>query len=229
MRHRLAFPVAVALLAGGCSAVPERRPEPVPLPAQPTMEMIQAGQLARYAADLQVLVQGNATAQAEAIASARAGYDQAKVGPAALRYGLMLAAPAHPQRDARLAQHVLTEALSHTELLTPPERALGAVELARMDAELRLVNEIDRLVAERSQESERQRATSASTTTALNKRLQTEIEESAHCARRSTRRRPSSTPLHGWSAISATARQLPKDAIREPDYFPQGPYPARRR
>jgi hypothetical protein len=179
MRHSLAFPVAFALLAAGCSSAPERRPDPVPQPAQPTSEMIQAAQLARYAADLQILVQGNATAQAEAMASARAGYDQAKAGPAALRYGLMLAAPAHPQRDPRLAQHVLTEALSHAELLTPPERALGTVELARVDAELLLVNEIDRLVAERSQESERLKASSASATTALNKRLQSEMEESA--------------------------------------------------
>jgi hypothetical protein len=149
------------------------------MPAPPSIEVIQAGQLARYATDLQTLVQGNRTVQAELMNSARLAYDDAKAGPAALRYGLMLAAPEHPQRDARQAHHVLQEALARPELLTTAERALGAVELARVDAESRLVTEIDRLVAELQQERERLRTASTSANAASNRRLQTEMEESA--------------------------------------------------
>ncbi len=176
MRPRIPLCVAAVLLAG-CSSLPEHRPEAAPAPAPPSREMVQAAQLVRYVTDLQILVQGNETARAEVMNSARDGYENAKTGPGALRYGLLLAAPAHPQRDAKLAQHVLQEALAHTELLTPAERALGEVELARVDAELRLVTEIDRLVAELQQERDRLRAASANT--ALNKRLQAEMEESA--------------------------------------------------
>jgi uncharacterized protein YciW len=141
--------------------------------------MIQAGQLARYATDLQTMVQGNRTMQAELMNNARLAYDDAKAGPAALRYGLMLAAPEHPQRDAKQAHHVLQEALARPELLTAAERALGAVELARVDAESRLVTEIDRLVADLQQERERLRTASASANAASNRRLQAEVEESA--------------------------------------------------
>jgi DNA polymerase I-like protein with 3'-5' exonuclease and polymerase domains len=144
----------------------------------PSAESVQTALLARYTSDLQVLAQGNATSQAEAMQSARSGYEQAKAGPAALRYGLMLAAPGHPQRDAKLAQHVLQEAMAQPELLSMTERALGVVELARVDAELRLVTEKDRLIAALQQESEKLRAASANTASSK-RQLQTEIEESA--------------------------------------------------
>jgi hypothetical protein len=176
MRPSILLALAVVLLAG-CSSLPEREPAPAPSPAPPSSDMAQAGHVANYAASLQALVQGNATAQAEVMASARSGYDQAKAGPASLLYGLLLAAPGHPQRDVKSAQRVLQEALAHPELLTLAERALGAVELARADTELRLVAEIDRLVADLQQERENLRA--ATSNTALNRRLQAEMEESA--------------------------------------------------
>jgi hypothetical protein len=177
MRHRFPPFIAVALLAG-CSSTPELRPEPAPAASPPSAEMIQARQLARYASDLQTLAQGNPTARAELMNSARLGYEDAKVGPAALRYGMMLAAPGHEQRDARRAQHVLQEALARPELLTSVERDLGTVELARVATELLLVTEKDRLVAEHLQQ-ERDKTRAASENTALNRRLQTEMEESA--------------------------------------------------
>jgi DNA polymerase I-like protein with 3'-5' exonuclease and polymerase domains len=176
MRHSILLFIAAALLTG-CSSLPERGPDPAPSPAPPSVEMIQAAQLARYATDLQALVHGNRTVQAELVNSARLAYDDAKAGPAALRYGLMLAAPAHPLRDARLANHVLQEAMARPELLTVAERALGAVEISRVDTELRLVTEVERLVAELQKASERLRAAEANTT--LNRRLQAEMEESA--------------------------------------------------
>ena len=177
MRPRIWLLIAAAPIAG-CSSLPEIGPDPAPVPAPPSIEMIQAGQLARYATDLQTLVQGNRTMQAELMNSARLGYEDAKAGPAALRYGLMLAAPEHPQRNAKLAHNVLQETLARPELLTTAERALGAVELARVDVELRLVTEVDRLVA-LQQEREREQTASASANAALNRRLQTEMEETA--------------------------------------------------
>jgi hypothetical protein len=178
MRPRIWLLIAAAPMAG-CSSLPETGPDPVPVPAPPSIETVQAGQLARYATDLQTLVQGNRTVQAELMNSARVAYDDAKAGPAALRYGLMLAAPEHPQRDAKQAHYVLQEALARPELLTNAERALGAVELAQVDGELRQVTEIDRLVAELQQERERLRTASTSANAASNRRLQTEMEESA--------------------------------------------------
>jgi hypothetical protein len=176
MRPSVLLPIALVLLAG-CGSLPELVPAPAPSPAPPSSDLTQAAHLANYATALQTLVQGNATAQAEVMASARSGYDQAKAGPASLLYGLLLGAPGHPQRDVKSAQRVLQEALARPELLTLAERALGAVELARVDTELRLVAEIDRLVADLQQERENLRA--ATSNTALNRRLQAEIEETA--------------------------------------------------
>lgn len=139
--------------------------------------MVQAGQLARYASALQAIVEGNPTAQVEVMAAARAEYEGARRGPAALRFGLLLAAPGHPQRNATEAQRVLREALAQSELLSHAEQALGQVELARLEAELRLTTEIGRLTAD-LQERERSRAAAAADTT-LNRRLQAEMETSA--------------------------------------------------
>lgn len=178
MLHRSALLVAVALLPG-CASLPQSLAPAAPTAAAPSAELIQAAQMASYALALQTAVQGSPTEQAEVMAGARAGYDQAKSGPAALRYGLLLAAPGHPARDAALAQRLLREALARPELLSPVERALGTVELGRTDTELRLAAEVERLVGELQQERERARATPPSNNAALTKRLQAEMEESA--------------------------------------------------
>lgn len=181
MRHELPIAALLCLLAG-CAGTPGRREAlPVSSPSTPSAELIQAAQLASHAQALQAVILGSPTVQAEVMASARSAYDDAKAGPAALRYGLLLAAPGHPQRDAALAQRVLREALARRELLASGERALGEVELARVDAELRLVTEVSRLTAELQQEREKQRAAPATNQAlqTLNRRLQQETEESA--------------------------------------------------
>ncbi len=177
MLPRIPLLLAFALFAG-CASKPALREQHALSPAAtPSIEMIQGAQIGRYILALRTLVQGNPTAQAEVMADARAGYDQAKLGPAAVFYGLLLAAPGHPLRDAAQAQRVLSESLSRPELLTMVERALAVVELKRVEDELRLVTEKDRLVAEAQQERERQRT--APSIPALNKRLQSEIDENA--------------------------------------------------
>lgn len=169
--------ILLGVLLAGCTAISDRggsRPAPV---AAPSTETIQAAQLAAHIGALQLVVQGSPTEQAEVMAQARAGYDQARQGPAALRYGLLLAAPQHPARDPPLAQRLLREALSRPELLGIMERALATVELQRLDSELKLAGENERLVAEAQRERDRQR--NAPSAAALSRRLQAETEENA--------------------------------------------------
>jgi hypothetical protein len=167
----------LTMLAAGCSGMTTLRDKPAAA-TPPTGEIVQAAQLTSYITSLQQLVQGSPAEQAEVLAAARAGYEQAHSGPAALRYGLVLAAPAHPARDPVQAQKVLRETLARPELLSIPERALAIVELQRMEDELKLAAENERLVGEAQRERERQR-NAPSTSAAIQKRLQTEIDENA--------------------------------------------------
>jgi hypothetical protein len=167
----------LCLAMAGCSGLGGLRAEkPAAVPV-PSAESVQAAQLASYVTSLQQLVQGSPAEQAEIVAAAAAGYDQAHQGPAALRYGLVLAAPGHPARDPAQAQRVLRETLARPELLNIVERALAVVELQRVDAELRVTAENDRLVGEAQRERERQRT--APSLAAVNRRLQAEQEENA--------------------------------------------------
>lgn len=176
MRPERALALLCLALAGCGSMGSIKGDKPVVAPA-PTAESIQAAQLASVITGLQQLVQGSPAEQAEVVAAAHAAYDQAHQGPAALRYGLVLAAPAHPARDPALAQRVLRETLARPELLNTAERALAVVELQRVDAELRITAENERLVTEAQRERERQK--SAPSLAAVARRLQAEQEENA--------------------------------------------------
>ncbi len=167
--------VAALLLLCGCTALDGvNRPTAAP---PPPAEILQAAQLSSYLTSLQQLVQGSPAEQAEVLAGARLGYEANREGPTLLRYGLVLAAPAHPGRDPSHAQRLLREALSRPELLNLAERALAVVELQRVDDELRLAAENQRLVAEAQRERERQKTAAPNATTA--RRLQVEMEENA--------------------------------------------------
>lgn len=175
--HKL--PVALALvLLSGCSALQglDREQDRGQI-ALPTSEMLQAAQMSAYLTSMQRLVQGSPTEQAEVLAATRAGYEASREGSALLHYALVLAAPTHPGRDPVQAQRLLRESLSRPELLNTGERALAVVELQRMDEELRLTAENQRLVVEAQRERERERTTTPSAATA--RRLQTEMEENA--------------------------------------------------
>lgn len=169
--------VLLCLALGGCSSMGGLKGDKPVVAAGPSTESIQAAQLASYITGLQQLVQGSPAEQAEVVAAAHAGYEQAHQGPAALRYGLVLAAPGHPARDLPQAQRVLRETLARPELLNIVERALAVVELQRVDAEQRITAENERLVGEAQRERERQRT--APSVAAVTKRLQTEQEENA--------------------------------------------------
>lgn len=174
MPRNLPLLMATGLLAGCTGLQGLDAPAPV---AVPTSEMLQAAQMSAYLASLQRLVQGSPAEQAEVLAATRAGHEAVHEGPALLHYALVLAAPAHPGRDPGHAQRLLREALARPELLNTGERALAVVELQRVDDELRLVAENERLVAEAQRERERQRTTNSNAATA--RRLQTEMEENS--------------------------------------------------
>ena len=170
------------LLALGCSSLADlNRPPPAPVPSA---EIQNAGQLASYLEMLQRLVQGSPAEQAEILAGARAGYEQQHQGPAQLRYALALAAPSHAARDPALAQKLLRESLAAPERLTSVERALALLELQRVDTELRLQTENQRLVAALERERSRDRSsTGAAASAAATRRLQAEIDENARLKR----------------------------------------------
>lgn len=178
MRPELATCLLLGLLAG-CASLPAAR-SPAPSPPQ-VVESVQSTQLASLLAALLRVVEGTPAEQAEEIAVARAGYEQARQGPAVLRYGLLLAAPSHPARDPVQAQQLLREALARPELLSPSERALGLVELERITGELLARAENQRLVAELQQERDRQRNAPASA--AITRQLQLANEQNAQLRR----------------------------------------------
>jgi hypothetical protein len=171
--HLLLTLICGALAA--CSSLPKLGNARAAPAAQPSLESMQATQLTSVIHALQQLVQGGPAEQAEVLATARAAYEQARQGPAALRYGLMLAAPSHPARDPVTAQRLLREVQARPELLSGIERALASVELQRVDAELRGTTENERLVAEVQRERDKSRTAPASAT--LTRRLQVEAEE----------------------------------------------------
>jgi len=164
-----------ALLVAGCSTLPDTGPAPAAA-STASAETVQAELLAAYVRTLQTVVQGSVTEQAEILDEARRGYEQARLGPATLRYALLLAA-VHPNRDPQGALRLLREALAYPELLSPVEKALAIVETARVEQELLTVTENARLVAEAQQERERQRGAPA--TAELTRRLRTETDENA--------------------------------------------------
>lgn len=173
---------AACLLLGlltGCSGMGLQR-EP-PADAVPTSEAIQAAQVNSLLTALASVVGGTPASQAEVMAAARQDFEQARQGPAALRYGLLLAAPAHPARNPAEAQHLLRESLARPELLSAMERALAQVELERINAELRLSDENQRLLAESQQAREQQDAEPTAAT--LTRQLQAAQEQNAQLRR----------------------------------------------
>lgn len=175
MQRKPLLLLALAAALGACTTLPVARERPVD--TQPTSESIQATQLRGLLGELARVVGGSPAEQAEVMADARHDFEQARLGSAALRYGLLLAAPVHPGRDPVEAQQVLRESLAHPELLSAMERTLGHVELERINAELRLGDENQRLLVESQQARERQRSEPSSA--ALTRQLQAAQEQNA--------------------------------------------------
>jgi hypothetical protein len=166
----------VASLLTACVGTDGFGRRPAASPPPPSSEAVQAARISAYIATLQRLVQGSPAEQAEVLAALRAGYDSTPEGQSLLHYALALAAPSHPGRNPELAQQLLRQSLARPELLSMSERALGVVELQRVDAELKLAAENQRLVGEPQTDRDRQRAAANA---AAARRLQAEIDENA--------------------------------------------------
>jgi hypothetical protein len=164
----------VTLLAlGGCSSggfLSRDRttpaPEPVKLPSASTAVM------SDYLLQLQRLVQGTASEQAEIVARAQNEYDAAPTPSRELRLALILSMPGHPATDQPRAQRLLRELMAHPESLLPAERALAFVQLSQIDDHLTLEAENRRLQSDATR-------TDHALVANANKRLQSELDENA--------------------------------------------------
>jgi hypothetical protein len=174
--HCLLAAIALVLLSA-CSSL-----QPAATPPQPVSDRATTGavQLAAWFETLQRLSQGSPAEQAEIFAAARTAQEQTPGGPIQLRFALALAAPLHPARNPALAQRLLREVLATPETLSPPERAVAYLELQRMDAELKLGAENERLAVDSQRNAARERNNA---TVNANRRLQSEMEENARLRR----------------------------------------------
>jgi hypothetical protein len=178
MLRRITVVLGMALLAG-CQLL---QPQSTERPRDALgLDPVQSSQLAGHFAALQNIARGLPVAQTEALAAARLAYEQAPQGSTGLRYALLLATPGHAGHDAPLAQRLLHEQLARPELLSPIESTLAQVELARVDRELGLVADNERLAADALREQERARSAAANPQMA--NRVQNLAEENARLRR----------------------------------------------
>lgn len=130
-------------------------------------------QLGTYIESLQRLVQGAPAEQAEILVGAQREYQVAPTPNHQLRYALVLAAPGHAGTDLLRAQQLLRELLAAPETLQPVERAFAVIELQKVDRQLSLSAENQRLQSAGPGRADRERLTTA------NRRLQLELEENS--------------------------------------------------
>lgn len=178
----LAASFTVAGILAGCSSLQGSPPPRGTVVLPPASELQASSAISATLELLQRLLQGGPAEQAEALAGARSAYEENPRGGAQLRYALALSAPHHPARDPALSQKLLRELLAAPETLLPLERSLALIELQRVDAELRLSAENQRLISEAERERNRDRGTGAASA-ALNRRLQAEMDENARLRR----------------------------------------------
>jgi len=168
---------ATLLLLSGCGSLGGlggsdrsiETPEPVVDRAQ-----AQTQAMVFYLELLHRMVRAGSAEQAEIFANVRRDYDaNAANPPAQLRLALALSAPNHPSTDGAAAQRLLRQVLSAPEQLTDIEHAVAYLELQKLDRQLLLAAENDKLQSSANGRSERDRVT------ALNRRLAAESEENA--------------------------------------------------
>ena len=106
---------------------------------------IDGSDLAPYIGEMSQLASGDPAMQAEIYADAAAAARLTPDTSSRLRFALVLATPGHPGADPELAQNILRELLSQTELLTPVERSLATIHLREVEERLTLNAEARRL------------------------------------------------------------------------------------
>jgi hypothetical protein len=178
LRAASALPVACVLLLAGCDTAgllargSARPAEPTPVVDRAAM----AGTvITGYLETLQRLVASPPAQQAEIVTSAQHDYELAPTPSHQLRYALIIATPAHAATDQLKAQRLLRELTASPAALLPAERALAALELQKVDVQVSLAAENRRLQAASARNGNDKDRSNA----ALNKRLQSEMEENA--------------------------------------------------
>ena len=168
--------LAVLAAVGGCSSLPGLSPTHPPKgPAVPAID--RDTQAAVVLADtiqtLQRLAAASPAEQAEIVTSMRQAYERSPGGSAQLHYALTLATLGHASRDAGRARQLLRELAAQPETLVPVERALTLLELARLDRELGLVGDNERLQAIALSNADQEHLA------AVNRRLQSTLDDNA--------------------------------------------------
>jgi hypothetical protein len=174
-----AVPVLSVLLLAACGAAADllnrgaaRNPEPQPVVDRAATS---AAAITAYLDTLQRLVAAPAAEQAEIVTGAQHDYELAPTPSHQLRYALILATPGHAGTDQLKAQRMLREITASPAALLPAERALASLEMQKVDVQVSLAAENRRLQALTARNgSDKDRSNAA-----LNKRLQTELEENA--------------------------------------------------
>ncbi len=174
---RAALTVAAAfcapLLLSGCPTDLLMRSTPRPDPTPVVDRAAASGMvITGYLDTLQKLLVSPPAAQAEIVAAAQREFELAPTPSHQLRYALILATPGHAATDPLRAQRLLRELTASPAALLPAERALAFLEQQKVDAQVMLTAENHRLQAAAAR-------TQAERSTALNRRLQAEIDENA--------------------------------------------------
>ena len=134
----------LATLTAGCTQVNEWLRGDRGASGEP-FSGVDAGDPTPYIDEMSQLASGDPATQAEIYADAAAAARLTPDTVSRLRFALALATPGHPGTDPELAQNILRELLSETEMLTPVERALATIHLHEVEERLTLNAETRRL------------------------------------------------------------------------------------
>jgi hypothetical protein len=174
-----ALPVTCVLLLGGCAAAsdllnrkPDRTADAVPVVDRAALA---AAVVTGYLETLQRLLVSPAAQQAEIVTAAQHDFELAPTPSHQLKYALVIAAPGHAATDQIKAQRLLRELNAAPTALLPAERALAALEMQKVDVQVSLAAENRRLQAASARTGNDKDRSAA----ALNRRLQSEMEENA--------------------------------------------------
>ena len=133
-----------------------------------------------YLKELRDLTSGDPALQAEIFADSQAASQLTPNPSTNLRFALVLATPGHPETDPQLAQNMLRELLTQTELMTQSEISLATIYLKSTEELMVLSSEARRLRAssDRTQRTEEAAINQRlATVEAENRRLRRELED----------------------------------------------------
>lgn len=175
---RSAMLCGLAVLAGcesfsGIGGGERGRVEPVPAVDR---RETQAQAMVFFLELVQRMVLAPAAEQAEIFANIKRDHDTTGTPAARLRFALALATPNHPSSDPDNAQRLLRQVVAAPEALTPVENAIAFLELAKLDRQLALAAETQRLQSA-GDRADRERIA------ALQRRVNAEVEENARLRR----------------------------------------------